>query len=612
MVLCSFRKKFSLRTLLFLGLAAALLVSCSDSSGGSNDSYSPNSFGTDLRFNVSGAKALAAGSDSSVNGSMRSVDGLADLVRINDDGTIESAIFSESEYASIPVVSFISVGDDRSVYICFQSMYYSYNESTGESIQFQFVRIYPDNHFDILWPLDPTDENQNSYVSTWTWDGMDSDPLQKGDDDQLYFKVESWTSSGSDNYVYSYNPAIGGKPVLRTPANARLSIDSFKTDSKQHLYIKGSSNSSYFLRCYTPNVTAPVNIYYSSDSSPWVRGYTPNAAGDALIINGYDINGMSGIIHVKLQATGYPTYEQLYFSDMNYVQLAQGYNFSWPTAIITQESSEVPDSWAWDSSVLTEGSLDKEKLLSRIASLYKTPPSITDENFNLIKSVSDLRDYTQTAVTKIENDDGSVQDVSGWTLGNIINSYPAGFLRQYFEGQLVTDWIRSKGLTYFDVQNIAELIWGGDGSLYGIYNSMCYGAGNSAYVVKLLDSAGNKTLDIVPLANGECKPTRIKIVGDYLYYRYSIMNGTMELGYHGLARFNIITSQEEEILSRCSGLSGRSVELLSYDVSSDNSVMYISAYDYATNAVIFGEINLASMQFTEIPSETAYDTVRTF
>lgn len=63
--------------------------------------------------------------------------------------------------------------------------------------------------------------------------------------------------------------------------------------------------------------------------------------------------------------------------------------------------------------------------------------------------------------------------------------------------------------------------------------------------------------------------------------------------------------------NRCP-FAGRSVELLSYDVSSDNSVMYISAYDYATNAVIFGEINLSSMQFTEIPSETAYSTVRTF
>lgn len=331
-------------------------------------------------------------------------------------------------------------------------------------------------------------------------------------------------------------------------------------------------------------------------------------------MNGRDINGMSGIIHVKLQSTGYPTYELLYSADMNNVQLVQWYNSPWPTAIITQESSELWDSWAWDSSVLTEGSLDKEKLLAKIAPLYMTAPSITDENFNLIKSVSDIRDSAQTAVTKIENDVGSVQDVSWYSLGSIINSYPAGFLRQYFEGQLIYDWIRSKGLPYFDVQNIAELIWGGDGSLYGIYNSSYYYSGTtgSAYVVKLLDSAGNKTLDVVPLANGECKPSKIKIVDDYLYYRYSIMNGTMELGYHGLARFNIITSQEEEILSRCSGLSGRSVELLSYDVSSDNLVMYISAYDYATNAVIFGEINLASMQFTEIPSDTAYDTVRTF
>lgn len=213
----------------------------------------------------------------------------------------------------------------------------------------------------------------------------------------------------------------------------------------------------------------------------------------------------------------------------------------------------------------------------------------------------------------IKKADGTVVSKAGDSLSSIISSYPDGFLREYFDGQLITDLISSKGLTNFNIENVANLVWGPDGSLYGIYNPSCYSGSsdNSTYVMKLLDSSGNKALDIVPLVNGKCKPSKIKIVDGYLYYRYSIMSGTIETGYHKLARFNIATSKEEELFTD-SGLSGRNVELLSYDVSSDNSTMYISALDYATNAVIFGKIDLTSKRFTEIPSDTSYGTVRTF
>jgi hypothetical protein len=613
MVLHSFRKKFPLTALLGLGLAATLLISCSSSSGGKADSDS-DSLDTDLSFNISGAKAIAASSSSSSSGSMRSASNLADLVKIKEDGTLESAISFSSSYSYCPPVSFISIGSDKSVYICFQSMYSSWNETTQESVNIQFVRVYPDNHFDVLWPLNPTGiNNVEGIVSTWTWDGMDYDPLQKGDDGQLYFKVQRYTSGTSSDLIYSYDPASDGKPVLRSPANGNFYFESFKIDSQKHIYIKGSSgSSSNYLRCYAQGVTAPVNIYYSSDSSNWVRGYSPNKSGNAIILNGYNINGMSGIIRANLQGTGSPTYDLLYSSgtNMSYIQLLQYYNsgYSCPTSIIAQDAT---NSYTWDSSVLTAGTLDKAKLLSRISTLYYTTPTITDENFDLIKSVDNLNEY-QTKVTSIKYANGLVGNVSGNSLGSIISGYSEGFLRQYFDGQLMTDWVSSKGLTNFDVGNVADLIWGPDGSLFGIYNPMYYGsADNSACVMKLLDSAGNKTLDIVPFVNGKCKPSKIKIIDGYLYYRYSVMNGTAETGYHRLARFNLSTSTEEELFTG-SGLSGRNVELLSYDVSSDNSTMYISALDYATNAIIFGKIDLASKQFTEIPADTMYGTVRTF
>jgi len=554
---------------------------------------------------------------------MRSASSLGDLVKINEDGTLETALsFVSSDYNSWkPTVSFISVGSDKSVYICFSSMYQSWDDTTidPECVSVQFVRVYPDNHFDILWPLNPKSYSYETdgQVCTWTWEGMDSDPLQKGDDGQLYFKVQTYTSNSTSDSIYSYDPTVGGKPVLRTPANGNLSIDSFKIDSQNHLFIKSASynNSSSYMRYYTQGITAPGTIYYSSDSSLWVRGYTPNKSGNALILNGYGINGMSGIIRANLQTTGNPTFDLLYSSDMsyNYIQLFQsGYGGSTcPTSIVKENPIGF---YSWDSSVVTAGSLDKAKLLARIAPLYYGTPTISDENFNLLKSVTDLN-VSQTAINEIQNANGDIVSslVKDQPLYYIISNYPNGFLRRYFGGQFMADWFSSKGLTNFDIGNVANLIWGADGSLYGIYNSSCYFASsdNSTYVLKLLDSAGNKALNIVSLVNGKCKPSKIKIVGDYLYYRYSVMNGTNETGFHKLARFNISTSKEEEVFTD-SSLSGKNVELLSYDVSSDNSTMYISALDYATNAVIFGKINLATKQFAQIPANTSYGTIRTF
>jgi len=360
---------------------------------------------------------------------MRAASNLADLVKIKEDGTLENAISFGSNGGWSPTVSFISVGSDKSVYICFQNMYSSWNDSTQTSVNIQFVRVYPDNHFDVLWPLNPTNYSYNTdgNVCTWTWVGMDSDPLQKGDDGQLYFKVQCFSSTGTSDYIYSYDPVAGGKPVLRSPANGSFSFESFKVDSQKHLYIKSSGMSSNYLRYYTQGVTAATNIYYSSDSNTWVRGYTPNKSGDALILNGYNINGMSGIIQAKLQATGTPTYDLLYSSgtNMSYIQLAQcyniGYSYSCPTALITQDSSYI---WKWDDSVLTGGSLDKAKLLAKVATLYKDPPTLTDENFNLIKSVSDLNDNSQTVVTSVKKANRSDQSVSGYSLANIISYYP--------------------------------------------------------------------------------------------------------------------------------------------------------------------------------------------
>lgn len=470
-------------------LSVFLLSACpSDISTGDVD--------TNLSFSVSGAKAIAGYSAQQASASITGAAGAhardtaasSMLVKITEDNSVEAAISCEDGYSTPPDVAFISVGNDGSVYICFSYPYQYWNLSNNTTTSMQLIRVYPDNHFDVLWPLDPNnyDYNSDGTVAAWTWWGMDSDPLQKGDDGQIYFKVANSEYNTENHSVYSYDPDSGEKPVLRTPSNAMIYLESFKVDSAEHLFIKGSNPNSYgsYLRYYTPGVVSPTNIYYTSIGDIWVRGYSPTPAGDALIMNGYNILGLFGIIRANIDGTSV-TYDHLY-----------------------------------------------------------------QNNYELYGEIS--------------------------------------------------------------FENVGEMIWAPDGSLYGLYDNYWWGGANSGTkVLRLLDPAGDVDFEVIPLNHGGAIPSKIKYIDGYLYYRYSVMDGGNETGYHKLARLNIITEVEEEVLAD-SYLASRDLEILSYDASTDNSILYFSALDYQTNSVIMGKIDLATKAFSEIPASTLYNMVRTF
>jgi len=598
------------------GTLALLMASCNGPTDGSLD----DSFTSDLRFDIAGAKAVAGNSSAARSVGSKSLSqsrasSLASLVRINDDGTLASAISFGTNNGGgwTPDVSFISVDTDKSVYICFSQPYQSWTSSTSgtsTSSAIQFVRVYPDNTYDVLWPLDPANYSYNTsgQVNVWSWWGMDSDPLQRGADGKVYFKVTTYSGGTNNDSIYAYDPSVGGKPVLRTPANGTLTIESFKIDSQNHLLLKsanyGTGTASY-LRCYSSGVIAPANIYYSSDANTtWVRGYTTSPMGNSVILNGYNINSMSGIIRANILSPSSISYDLLYSNTNNttWINLCQYANNSWvnPTAIIAQDTSW---QYAWSSAVCTNGILDKAKLLAIVAPYYLGDADITSEMLSELASIN-INDYDSSAWWT---------STYGSNLGNFINSYGETFLKHYFTGTLFNDWLATNHLTDLNLGNIGAMIWGSDGSLYGLYDSGWWNGGNSSgtKVLKLLDNSGKRALSVINLAHGMEKPTKIKLIGGYLYYRYAVMNGSMETGTHKLARYNFSANNEEELLSVAS-LASKNLEIQSYDVSSDGTTMFISALDYDTNAVIFGKIDLVTKVFTQIQSDTAYNTVRTF
>lgn len=196
-----------------------------------------------------------------------------------------------------------------------------------------------------------------------------------------------------------------------------------------------------------------------------------------------------------------------------------------------------------------------------------------------------------------------------------IQSQSENFLRTYFDGTLYKDWLQQKGFPDFNVDHIGNLLWGQDNSLYGLSNPMWWGASSDMKIVKLLDSSGNRDLKIVDLTHATEKPSLMKIRGEYLYYRYAILdNSNMETGAHKLARKQYSsegTTVDEELLTD-PALSGKMLEILSYDVTPNNSTLYFSALDYNSNEVIAGKIDLLTKAYSPIQSTTSFSIVRAY
>jgi hypothetical protein len=593
------------------------------------------------------AKAIAA-TGSGARGLSRDASDDSSLVKIMEDGTTQSLInFGSASGSWKPNVSFISVGDDGSAYICFESVYYEYNNNTTTNIQ--FVRVYKDNHYDVLWPLDPKNyTNTDGTVATWTWWGMDSDPLAKGPDGKLYFKVSN-QSAATDDRIYRYDPTTAAPPERITPSGASLSISNFMVDSKSHLFIQSggnnSSSASSFLRYYTPGVTAPTNIYYSSSStSMWVRGYIPSADGSYAIINGNNIRGMNGILKVSGLVTGNLSYDLAYpntnsNNNAGYINLTKYYSQTdeYETNLIKQTTNSWPMAYEWLSSVKSGTTYDKDKLLARIARYFVQDSTTLDFKSGAVAykfdgttalSATDLLATKLTDPDTTNNDDSIKFTHTTWDgstsstatqsvtcLGEYISNYPEDFLRNTFNKKLFKDWLEEPAqatLKDINFDYVGAMTWGSNG-LYALYSSSWWGGSTGSTdgkVLKLLDALGAPDLKVLSLGAAKTSPSKIKILGDYIYYRYDVLDSSGNAtGFHQLARKNLITGTDQELTKNLPGLPS-GLEMLAYDVSDDNTILYFVAYNQTENKVTGGKVTIDSNTWSALDTAKKLTNLR--
>ncbi|MFQ3621879.1 MAG: hypothetical protein SNJ78_13165, partial [Spirochaetales bacterium] len=179
----------------------------------------PTAGGSGLKFNITGAKTIAAGGSSTTASFVSRSMGESPLVKIMEDGTVQSILQMDGPMYSIPSISFIYVGDDKSVYICFSFIF-----AFPNNIYVQFIRIKPDNTYEVLWPVNQSSPYlwSEGQVKTWSWAGMDMEPIIVGPDGKIYFMISKSSGGRSSEHIYAYDPAVGGKPVLRTPSNSEM------------------------------------------------------------------------------------------------------------------------------------------------------------------------------------------------------------------------------------------------------------------------------------------------------------------------------------------------------------------------------------------------------
>ena len=559
--------------------------------------------GAVLKVDSNGAKAVAGTGSTSRSGSRgigsKAIEEDAALVKILEDGTITSLIDTGDYSGWTPAIAFLSTGSDGSIYAGFECPIWSYLD--GASTGVQFIRIYPDStDYDVIWPPAGT-SNMDAVgnIDVWGWWGMEQDPLVKGPDGKLYFKVSEMSGTTPSDSIYCYDPEAGGSAFRVTPENAELVISTFMIDSKKHLFIQSGGwdgTSATSIRFYTGNDAGYKQVYYSSNMDAWIRGYVPSPSGDFLVINGQNVRGMNGIIKVSDLDAAELTYELMY-SESNgsnqWIQLYKHYDNNWEnnTELIDMTSQMLEDdSFAWRDDVKDAGgNVDISRIYQKIQPYFYDTPVVTDEAF----------------VTGPLTDSDGTHKLWEW----IVN-YPEEFLETYFTGALWKDWLAAHSMSDLYFSNIGSMLWGSDGALYGLYDSGWWYGGDAegTKIVKLLDSSGNRALAVVSLSHGDEKPTMIKIEGDYIYYRYAVLDAAgFETGKHQLARMNYTTNAEDEILP--ADLAD-TIEIMSYDVSSDNSEAYFVGANPQTNEVINGKIDIAAGSWEKIDTTFKFGNIK--
>ena len=292
--------------------------------GGDNGGDGTTPVATDLTFDLTGAKALAAGESSARKGS--GAEDTFALVKILDDGSVEPVLDTTSGDFWFPEVMFIAkspVAGKKDLYVALNGTFWTpgYDDpETGEWVDDKpvgsFMHIKEDGS--VVW----IDEGKEGQVQNNTWWGVDDyKPIDFDTLGNVYYVYKTWGSNGDVNVLYSYDPGEETATAL-TGEIEGFHYEQFQVDpSGGRLFVRGryessSTQAQFFYMYPVLDMAHPVSVYYSSRDNMWVRGFEISPSGEYVVLNGWNIRGMSGLIKAAISYDNTTiTYTPLYASD---------------------------------------------------------------------------------------------------------------------------------------------------------------------------------------------------------------------------------------------------------------------------------------------------------
>jgi hypothetical protein len=326
---------------------------------------------------------------------------------------------------------------------------------------------------------------------------------------------------------------------------------------------------------------------------------------------------MFGILRVDIGAQE-PTYDLLYpnpnASGGTWVNLTARLGDTFTPALIRDKGSFVYE-WALKT---PDGKLDVDAAKSRVKRYFRLSGTeqleLSDDGKKLLSA--DLLDadlaktITLLGVSSLEGVTGFNADL--YTLGQVISSYAEAFLRTSFDNLLFRDWLaepQNATIASLTFDKVGAMTWASDG-LYAVYGGNWWGGvatDTGISLLKLVRPDGTPDLKLIPLDHK--KPSSLKIVGDWLYYRYDVLDAHEQTtGFHELARRPVAGSGSTEELTGDQSLPA--MEILTYDVSSNNDVLYFMGFDPATNTVVGGKVNMTDKSWSRLDTALRLTQIR--
>jgi hypothetical protein len=183
------------------------------------------------------------------------------------------------------------------------------------------------------------------------------------------------------------------------------------------------------------------------------------------------------------------------------------------------------------------------------------------------------------------------------------------FINNYFDGTLIRDWLNENvGTSYISFYNIKNLFYDSNDNLYAMYSNTWGDSLDGLSIFKLMNSYSEKDLDYLTIEHTEYAPSNVQIKGDFIYYIHSETkdhsNSNKEI-----ARLNLINGETDNLLD-ISGMP--KLDIYDYDVTSDNSTLFLSAIDWSQIEEVVIKVDLINGTFTKIPSNMKLDSIKVF